>query len=114
MSDCLFCRIAAGEIPSDIVHQDDHCVAFRDIDPQAPLHLLIVPRRHLASLAELDDGDADLAGHLLLVAARLAAAAGLTPLGYRVVVNCGSDGGQTVAHLHVHLLGRRAFAWPPG
>jgi histidine triad (HIT) family protein len=114
MSACIFCRIAAGEIPSDVVHRDDLCVAFRDIEPRAPIHILIVPRRHVASLADLTADDAALAGHLQLTAARLAAEAGLTESGYRVVVNCGDDGGQTVPHLHVHLLGGRRFEWPPG
>jgi histidine triad (HIT) family protein len=113
MDDCLFCRIAAGSIPSKLVHQDDECVAFQDIEPRAPVHVLIVPRRHIPSLAELADGDRDLVGHLQLTAARIARQQGLTA-GYRVVVNCGADGGQTVPHLHVHLLGGREFAWPPG
>jgi histidine triad (HIT) family protein len=114
MSACIFCRIAAGEIPSDIVHQDDLCVAFRDIEPRAPVHILIVPRRHIASLADLTGDDLLLAGHLQWTAARLAADAGLADTGYRVVVNCGDDGGQTVEHLHVHLLGGRRLGWPPG
>jgi histidine triad (HIT) family protein len=114
MSACIFCRIAAGEIPSAIVFQDDHCVAFRDIEPRAPIHILIVPRRHIASLADLTGEDAALAGHLQLTAVRLAAAEGLADSGYRVVVNCGVDAGQTVSHLHVHLLGGRHFTWPPG
>jgi histidine triad (HIT) family protein len=114
MSSCVFCRIAAGEIPSAIVHQDDLCVAFRDIEPRAPVHILLVPRRHIASLADLTSEDVALAGHLQFTAARLAAAEGLAESGYRVVVNCGDDGGQTVPHLHVHLLGGRALGWPPG
>jgi histidine triad (HIT) family protein len=114
MPACIFCRIAAGEIPSAVVHQDELCVAFRDIEPRAPVHILIVPRRHVASLADLTAADCALAGHLQLTAARLAAAEGLDGSGYRVVVNCGSDGGQTVDHLHVHLLGGRPLGWPPG
>jgi histidine triad (HIT) family protein len=114
MPACIFCRIAAGEIPSAVVHQDELCVAFRDIEPRAPVHILIVPRRHVASLADLTTDDCALAGHLQLTAARLAAAEGLAGSGYRVVVNCGSDGGQTVDHLHVHLLGGRPLGWPPG
>ncbi len=114
MSACIFCRIAAGEIPSTIVHEDDLCLAFRDIEPRAPTHILIVPRRHISSLADLTDDDAALAGHLQLVAARLAAAEGLAGRGYRVVVNCGEEGGQSVPHLHVHLLGGRRLGWPPG
>jgi histidine triad (HIT) family protein len=114
MSDCLFCKIAAGEIPADVVHADAECVAFRDIAPRAPFHVLVVPRRHVAATAELTAADQALAGHLLLAAARVAAAAGLDAGGYRVVVNCGPDAGQTVPHLHVHVLGGREFAWPPG
>ncbi len=114
MSACIFCRIAAGEIPSAVVHEDDVCVAFRDIEPRAPVHILIVPRRHVASLADLTAEDVVLAGHLQLTAARLAAAEGLGGTGYRVVVNTGDDGGQTVPHLHVHLLGGRHLGWPPG
>lgn len=114
MSACIFCRIAAGEIPSAIVHQDDHCVAFRDIEPRAPVHILITPRRHIASLADLTGDDVALAGHLQWTAARLAAAENIAESGYRVVVNCGDDGGQTVSHLHVHLLGGRHLGWPPG
>jgi histidine triad (HIT) family protein len=114
MPACIFCRIAAGEIPSAVVHQDDLCVAFRDIEPRAPVHILIIPRRHIASLADLTAEDVTLAGHLQWTAARLASAEGLAENGYRVVVNCGDDGGQTVAHLHVHLLGGRHLGWPPG
>jgi histidine triad (HIT) family protein len=114
MSACIFCRIAAGEIPSAIVHQDDTCVAFRDIEPRAPVHILIIPRRHIASLADLTREEVALAGHLQWIAARLAEAEGLAASGYRVVVNCGDDGGQTVPHLHVHLLGGRHLGWPPG
>ncbi len=114
MSTCIFCRIVAGEIPSAMVHQDDLCVAFRDVEPRAPTHFLVVPRRHVASLADLTDGDVALAGHLQLTAARLAAAEGLADTGFRVVVNCGDDGGQTVPHLHFHVLGGRRLGWPPG
>jgi histidine triad (HIT) family protein len=109
--DCVFCRIVRGELPSRRVYEDDDAVAFADIAPQAPTHVLIVPRRHVASLDELDDPA--LAGRLLVRAAALAASLGLKG-GYRVVVNTGPDGGQTVGHLHLHLLGGRAMTWPPG
>lgn len=114
MTGCIFCRLAAGEIPSDVVHRDEQCLAFRDIEPRAPVHLLIIPIRHIGSLADLTQDDVALAGHLQWTAARLAAEAGLDEHGYRVVVNCGRDGGQTVGHLHLHLLGGRPFGWPPG
>lgn len=110
----VFGRIASGELPAEIVYQDDLCLAFRDKFPQAPVHVLIIPRRPLASLAETSDADAPLLGHLLRVAACVAAAEGLTRDGYRVVANCGRHGGQTVAHLHLHLLGGRQMGWPPG
>ncbi|HZP96732.1 MAG TPA: HIT domain-containing protein [Candidatus Limnocylindria bacterium] len=111
MSDCVICRIVAGEIPAKIVHQDDRSVAFRDIDPQAPLHVLVVPRAHVAALADLDD--AALGGHLLGVARTVAADAGYRD-SFRLVVNNGEAAGQSVRHLHLHVLGGRRFAWPPG
>lgn len=114
MSSCLFCAIAAGTIPCTRVHGDDDFLAFRDIDPKAPVHILVIPRRHVAGLHELTPADADLMGRLLVLATRIAAAEGLVPGGYRCVVNCGRDGGQSVDHLHLHLLGGRALAWPPG
>lgn len=112
-ADCLFCRIVAGEIPSERVHEDDLVIAIRDIGPQAPTHLLLVPKAHLDSAADLGDADAALAGRLFAVASRLAAAEGLGR-GWRLVTNVGPDGGQSVQHLHVHLLGGRPMAWPPG
>lgn len=114
MDSCLFCGIAAGTIPSTPVYEDDDFVAFRDISPKAPTHILVIPRRHVASLNDLADGDADLAGRLLLAGRAVAAAEGLAEGGYRFVINCGDDGGQTVAHLHLHVLGGRALGWPPG
>ena len=110
---CLFCKIVDGSIPSTPVYQDELCYAFADINPQAPVHLLIVPRQHIASLADTDGDSRPLLGHLLGVAAEIAQAKGLQK-GYRVVVNAGPDGGQSVDHLHLHLLGGRALAWPPG
>jgi histidine triad (HIT) family protein len=114
MGSCLFCGIAAGEIPSTQVYADDEFLAFRDIDPKAPVHILVIPRRHVAAVKDLGAQDLDLAGRLLLVAARVAAAEGLADRGYRLVVNCGDEGGQTVPHLHLHLLGGRPLRWPPG
>jgi histidine triad (HIT) family protein len=110
---CLFCKIIDGSIPSTAVYQDEHCYAFADIHPQAPVHVLIVPREHIASLAEGNEEDKPLLGHLVSVAAEIARAKGLGK-GYRVVVNTGADGGQTVDHLHLHLLGGRQLSWPPG
>jgi histidine triad (HIT) family protein len=111
---CLFCRIVASEIPSDTVLEDDRLVAFRDIAPRAPTHILVVPREHIPSLRELDEDDAPLLAHLLLTARAIAAAEGIAGAGYRLVANVGEWGGQTVAHLHLHLLGGRAMRWPPG
>ena len=114
MSDtCIFCRIASKGIPSDIVYEDAQIVAFRDLHPQAPRHVLVIPKRHVASLDETTDADAALLGALLLAAKRIAAAERLSG-GYRVVTNCGPDGGQSVAHLHLHVLGGRSMSWPPG
>ena len=114
MSDCIFCRIVRGEIPARIVHQDDLAVAFHDVNPQAPTHILVVPRQHLASLHECGAADAPLLGHLLTTARGLAVSGGLHPSGYRIVLNTGAEAGQTVFHLHFHLLGGRPMGWPPG
>jgi histidine triad (HIT) family protein len=114
MSQCLFCRIVAGEIPGSIVHQDDEVVAFRDINPQAPLHALIVPRRHIATLNDLTPADDALVGRMMRTAASLAKAAGHAETGYRTVFNCNSGAGQSVYHIHLHVLGGRSFHWPPG
>ena len=108
---CLFCRIVRGEIPARIVREDEHTVAFRDIDPKAPTHVLVIPKEHVASLDEARDPD--LVGRLMLVAGEIAKTEGITN-GYRTVVNCGPDAGQSVFHLHLHLLGGRKFTWPPG
>jgi histidine triad (HIT) family protein len=110
---CLFCRIIAGEIPSKMVFEDDLTYAFRDINPQAPTHVLVVPRKHIASLAEATAEDEGLLGYLHLIAARIAISEELGN-GFRTVINTGADGGQTVDHLHVHLLGGRSLHWPPG
>ncbi len=113
--DCLFCKIVAGEIPATRIFEDEHSIAFRDIHPQAPVHLLVVPKRHLGSLAETSETQEDqaLLGRVLLIVNRIAREQNLAD-GYRVVVNTGPDGGQTVDHLHFHLLGGRAMGWPPG
>lgn len=111
--DCLFCRIVEKEIRSTIVHEDDRAVAFEDINPQAPTHILIVPRRHLAGLDDAVPVDAELIGHLHLLAAQIARKRGITD-GYRIVLNNGRGAGQSVFHLHLHLLGGRGMRWPPG
>jgi len=109
----IFKQIIDGEIPADIVYEDDQCLAFRDIDPQAPTHVLVIPRKEIASLDDLSDDDEALVGHLVLVARKLAADMNLSD-GYRLVVNCGDQGGQAVPHLHFHLLAGRQMKWPPG
>jgi histidine triad (HIT) family protein len=114
MSDCLFCKIIAGTIPATFVHQDDRAVAIRDINPQAPTHVLIMPRRHIASINDLTDEDAPLVGHLHVIARALAEAESVAAGGYRLVFNTGAQAGQTVAHIHLHLIGGRALGWPPG
>jgi histidine triad (HIT) family protein len=116
MSDknCLFCRIIAGEIPGDFIHQDDRAVVLRDINPQAPTHLLVIPKEHLESLDDASRKDEALLGHLLRVGARVAHDAGLGESGYRTVINTGAGAGQSVFHLHVHVLGGRPLNWPPG
>jgi histidine triad (HIT) family protein len=110
---CIFCRIAAKDVPSQIVYEDAEVVAFRDLNPQAPTHVLVIPKRHVGSLDELAEADAALVGGMMLAAKKVAAAAGLHA-GYRVVANCGPHGGQTVSHVHVHVLGGRPMSWPPG
>lgn len=114
MTDCLFCKIIAGHIPGTIVHQDETLVAFKDVNPQAPLHVLIVPRRHIATINDLTPGDDRLIGSMFRAAAALAAQHGYAERGYRTVFNCNSEAGQSVFHIHLHLLAGRAFRWPPG
>jgi len=113
MSDCLFCKIANGEIPVDVVLETDTALAFRDIDPQAPTHVLVIPREHFASAQSLAQGNPTLAGQVLALAAQVAISEGLEN-GYRIVTNTGSDGGQSVDHMHLHVLGGRPLTWPPG
>ena len=112
--DCLFCKIVDGEIPAAKVYEDDVCVAFNDISPQAPTHILVIPREHFDSLDKAESGHRETLGQLLLSAAEIARARGFAENGYRVVINTNADGGQTVFHLHVHLLGGRQFVFPPG
>jgi histidine triad (HIT) family protein len=114
VSDCIFCKIAGKQIPSKIVFEDDKVVAFDDVNPQAPTHVLVVPRKHVASVAELTDADAGLMGHLLLAGGKVAKLKGIAEGGYRFVINTGRFGGQTVFHLHLHVLGGRPMHWPPG
>ncbi len=113
MSDTIFGRILRGEVPADFVHQDEHCIVIRDVNPQAPVHLLVIPRKPLVSLADAAEDDRELLGHLLLVAKRVAEAEGLAD-GWRLVANVGPEGGQEVPHLHLHVLGGRRMTWPPG
>lgn len=114
MSDTIFSKIIRKEIPAKIVHEDDLCLAFHDVSPQAPVHVLVIPKQPIVSLEQLTAEDAPLLGHLWLVIRQLARDLGVADGGYRVVVNCGQDGGQSVDHLHFHILGGRRLAWPPG
>lgn len=112
--DCLFCKISNKQIPANLVFESEEILAFRDINPQAPVHLLVVPRKHFSTLNDLTEADAGLTGRLILQAQKLAAAEGIAEGGYRTVFNCNSDGGQSVYHIHLHLLGGRKLGWPPG
>ena len=114
MADCLFCKIVAGQIPGSIVFQNEHVVAFRDITPRAPTHVLIVPRRHIATLNDLTPEDDALVGEVVRAAAAVAKEQGLADRGYRTVFNCNAEAGQTVFHIHLHLLAGRRLGWPPG
>lgn len=111
---CVFCRIAAHELPAVTVHEDDDTIAFRDLDPRAPVHVLIIPKRHIGSVNDVGAAEAALIGHLFMVARTIAAATGVADSGYRLVMNTGPDAGQSVGHAHLHLLGGRALQWPPG
>ena len=113
-ADCLFCKILGGEIPADIILETEHAIAFRDINPQAPTHVLIIPRQHIATINDLAGGDEQIVGKLFLVAQQIAREEGIAEPGYRVVMNCNAAAGQTVFHLHLHLLGGRNMHWPPG
>ncbi|WP_077367976.1 histidine triad nucleotide-binding protein [Anaerosalibacter sp. Marseille-P3206] len=114
MSECIFCKIAHGEIPSDIIYEDDKVVAFNDIEPQSPVHFLVIPKEHIPSIKNIDEDNASLIGHITMVINSIAKEKGLDKDGYRIVNNCGEHGGQTVEHLHFHVLGGRYLSWPPG
>ncbi|KJJ84043.1 histidine triad (HIT) protein [Candidatus Omnitrophus magneticus] len=112
--DCLFCKIVNKEIPAQIVYEDDRVIAFEDISPQAPVHVLVIPRRHLATTLELKEEDESLTGHLIVVGNKIAADRGVAEKGFRMVMNCNREAGQTVFHVHLHVLGGRFMSWPPG
>lgn len=114
MSDCLFCKMVAGEIQPDVVFEDDEVLAFRDVNPQAPVHVLVIPRSHIATTNDLDADNAHLLGKLYLAAKKIAANEGIAESGYRTVINCNAGAGQSVYHIHLHLLGGRPMGWPPG
>ena len=114
MTDCLFCKIASGDIPATKVYEDDRLIAFKDINPQAPMHVLIVPRRHVATLNDLQPSDDGLVGEMVRRAAALARENGYADRGYRTVFNCNAEAGQTVFHIHLHVVGGRTLGWPPG
>jgi histidine triad (HIT) family protein len=112
--DCIFCKIAEGKIPSKKVYEDDYVLAFYDIAPQAPVHILIIPKKHFSTILEIEQSDRELIGHIFLIANKIAKDMGVNERGFRIVVNCNRDGGQTVFHLHFHLLAGRTMHWPPG
>ena len=114
MSDCLFCKFVSGEIKPNVVYEDDEVLAFRDLNPQAPTHILVIPKRHLATLNDLQAEDAGLIGKLHLAAQKVAENEGIAEPGYRTLINCNAEAGQTVFHIHLHLLGGRPMGWPPG
>jgi len=113
MSDCLFCKIASGDIPSNKAYEDDKVLAFYDLDPQAPVHVLLIPKKHIDSLAAAQDEDGELLAYMMLKVRDIAKSLELDN-GYRVVINTGEDGGQTIKHMHIHILGKRSMIWPPG
>ena len=114
MSDCLFCKFVAGEIQPDVVYEDDEVLAFRDVNPQAPVHILVIPKRHIATLNDLQAEDAALMGNLYLAAQKVADQEGIAEAGYRTLINCNEQAGQAVFHIHLHVLGGRRMTWPPG
>ena len=114
MSDCLFCKIVSGEIPCDKIYENDKLIAFRDIDPKAPPHILVIPKNHIRSINELEISDQNLAGEILLAAKEIASIENIESSGYRTIFNTNSDGGQTVYHIHMHVMGGRQLHWPPG
>ena len=114
MSDCIFCKIANKEIPAEIIYEDEDLLAFKDINPVAPTHILLIPKKHVSTLLDLTDEDSEIIGRIVLLSKKLAIELGLEEKGFRLVSNCKENGGQTVYHIHFHLLGGRAFTWPPG
>ncbi|MFL0247418.1 histidine triad nucleotide-binding protein [Candidatus Clostridium stratigraminis] len=114
MDNCIFCSIIAGKIPSEKVFEDEKVLAFKDINPEAPVHIIIIPKKHINSINDLEYNDSELIGHIYNVAKEIAADLKINESGYRVVTNCGKDAGQSVSHLHFHLLGGRSLTWPPG
>jgi histidine triad (HIT) family protein len=114
VTDCLFCKIIAGDIPAEVVYEDEQVLAFRDIGPQAPTHVLVIPKKHIATLNDLQDSDAELVGRMMLAAKAVAEKEGIAEAGYRTVFNCNAGAGQTVFHIHLHILGGRPMSWPPG
>ena len=114
MSDCLFCKIVSGEIPCDKIYENDKLIAFRDIDPKAPTHIFVIPKKHIRSINELEISDQNLAGEILLAAKEIASIENIESSGYRTIFNTNSDGGQTVYHIHMHVMGGRQLHWPPG
>ncbi len=114
MTDCIFCKIAKGEIPSNIIYEDDKVLAFKDLNPQAPVHILIIPKEHIESPNFIDEDNSHIIAHIFVIINKLVKQLGIADEGYRIVNNCGENGGQTVSHLHFHLLGSRKFSWPPG
>jgi len=113
-SDCLFCKILAGEIPAELVYESDTAVAFRDINPQAPTHVLVIPRKHISTINDIEKDDQEIVGSLYIAAKEIAAQEGMAENGYRAVMNCNEGAGQSVFHIHLHVLGGRLFGWPPG
>ncbi len=114
MTDCIFCKIAGGEMTADVIFEDDDVIAFRDISPKAPTHVLVIPRRHISTLNDLGESDVEIAGRMVHAAQKIALQEGIADGGYRTVINCNTDGGQAVYHIHLHLLGGRQMSWPPG
>jgi histidine triad (HIT) family protein len=114
MEECIFCKIVQGEIPTNIIYQDDQVIAFDDLHPKAPIHKLIIPRRHIATLNDLDPKDKELIGHMVYVAKQFAKDLNIDEKGYRTLINCNADAGQIIFHIHLHLLGGRKMTWPPG
>lgn len=114
MENCIFCKIARGEIPCQKIYEDETVLVFKDINPEAPVHILLIPKKHINSINELQEEDTNIISHIFIIAKKVAGDMGIHESGYRIVTNCGNDGGQTVQHIHFHLLGGRSLSWPPG